>query len=109
MKERRRRRPSTADILAVWERDRGICRLCGEYVLPGEVSLDHVIPFSQGGASSLDNLQLAHRRCNSAKGNRVPRRARERAAGQLELPMVEPEPCRERIRSACTGLTWTLK
>ena len=34
-------------------------------------TIDHIIPRSKSGADTLDNLQLAHARCNKIKGNRV--------------------------------------
>nr|WP_274521145.1 TerD family protein [Nocardia seriolae] len=52
----------------VWQRDAGKCVECGaqEYL-----EFDHVIPWSRGGASSVDNLQILCRRCNLAKGARI--------------------------------------
>jgi 5-methylcytosine-specific restriction endonuclease McrA len=60
---------------AVWERDRllalerddGICGLCGEDVDPFDYTLDHITPISAGGLHDPDNVQVAHRSCNSAK------------------------------------------
>ncbi|MFI6867103.1 TerD family protein [Nocardia sp. NPDC050406] len=53
---------------AVWQRDGGRCRECsaGEYL-----ELDHIIPWSQGGATSVENLQILCRRCNQEKGARI--------------------------------------
>jgi len=55
---------------AVLARDGWLCGLCGEFVLPADLSIDHIIPVAQGGADTLANLQVAHRRCNSRKGAR---------------------------------------
>lgn len=41
------------------------CHLCG---LAGATTADHVTPRSQGGPDSIDNLEPAHRACNSARG-----------------------------------------
>lgn len=52
-----------------------LCALCGEAVElragPLEATIDHVVPLSRGGADTIANMQLAHRRCNRAKGDSV--------------------------------------
>jgi hypothetical protein len=58
---------------AVLDRDDYICRYCGRRSQTIEV--DHVIPVSQGGTSTLDNLVTACRTCNRKKGGRRPREA----------------------------------
>ncbi len=52
----------------VWSRDGGRCVECGntEYL-----EFDHIIPFSKGGATSVNNVQLLCRRCNLAKSDRI--------------------------------------
>lgn len=57
--------------LAVIERDGYVCQLCGAEVEPTDVHIDHVFPFSLGGGHTLDNLQVAHSRCNIRKGAQV--------------------------------------
>lgn len=32
-------------------------------------TIDHILPRSQGGSNDLDNLKLAHRKCNLRRGN----------------------------------------
>lgn len=54
--------------IAVWQRDRGRCVQCGS---DQYLEYDHVIPWSKGGASSMENLQLLCRRCNALKGDRL--------------------------------------
>lgn len=53
---------------AVWQRDGGRCVECqaSEYL-----EFDHIIPFSRGGANSLENIQLLCRRCNLKKSDRI--------------------------------------
>lgn len=59
------------DLIAqVRQRDGSLCHLCGLYVGEDEESADHIVPVSQGGRSTVDNLALAHRHCNYARGNR---------------------------------------
>lgn len=58
-------------------RDGDRCALCGEQLdrrirdplSPLYVTFDHKLPRSRGGVTRPDNLQLAHSRCNSLRGN----------------------------------------
>lgn len=59
------------DVNEIILRDKSRCHLCRKFVRPSERSLDHVIPRSRGGATSMENLKLAHSRCNSRKGARL--------------------------------------
>ena len=53
---------------AVLKRDNFTCQYCGRK--PPEVILevDHIIPISEGGETSLDNLITSCRQCNRGKG-----------------------------------------
>jgi 5-methylcytosine-specific restriction endonuclease McrA len=53
---------------AVWQRDQGKCIQCAATAY---LEFDHIIPFSKGGASTLNNIQLLCRKCNLAKGGRL--------------------------------------
>ncbi|NJK82259.1 MAG: HNH endonuclease [Chloroflexaceae bacterium] len=54
--------------IAVYNRDQGRCVECGA---SDYLEYDHIIPFSKGGASTLNNIQLLCRRCNLKKGDRI--------------------------------------
>ena len=61
-----RRDPIPGEVKrAVWERDGGACVECGTAF---DLQYDHVIPFSLGGASTVENLQILCAGCNRAKG-----------------------------------------
>lgn len=77
---------------ALFERDGGSnCALCGVEVDMALASgpkgdewgpsIDHITPRSLGGSDDLGNLQLAHWRCNRAKGARLTTTPFERRAG----------------------------
>lgn len=55
----------------IYKRDNGICQICQMRCSQTEASIDHIVPLSKGGEHSRLNIVLAHRRCNSRKGNRV--------------------------------------
>lgn len=53
---------------AVYKRDGGKCVYCGSVE---NLQLDHIIPFSKGGATTLENLQLLCQKCNLEKSNHI--------------------------------------
>ena len=54
--------------LLVWERDHGQCTKCGSSI---DIQFDHVIPFSFGGATTPENLQILCGKCNRLKSASV--------------------------------------
>jgi 5-methylcytosine-specific restriction endonuclease McrA len=59
---------------AIWQRDHGICGLCGDPVPFRRMHLDHIKPLARGGEHTAGNVQPAHPRCNLRKKDReVPR------------------------------------
>ena len=51
-------------------RDDHKCQYCGKKNV--EMTVDHIIPKSKGGADSWENLVTACVKCNNIKGNRTP-------------------------------------
>lgn len=53
----------------------GICEGEIDYTLnhldPDSYVVDHIIPFSRGGADDLSNKQAAHRSCNRTKSDKL--------------------------------------
>jgi len=56
-------------------RDRNTCQYCGEALSAGDLTLDHVVPRSRGGASTWENLVACCHSCNRRKGNQLPNEA----------------------------------
>ena len=60
----------------VFARDGNQCQYCGQHFPMSELSLDHVVPRSQGGVTSWENIVCACVACNVRKGGRTPTEAR---------------------------------
>lgn len=64
-----KRPPIPREIVdAVYKRDGGRCVYCGS---TQNLQLDHIIPFSKGGATTLENMQLLCQKCNVEKSNKI--------------------------------------
>ena len=59
----------------IFKRDHATCQYCGSRPGTSELTIDHVLPRSQGGASTWDNCVLACVACNARKANRTPEQA----------------------------------
>lgn len=60
----------------LWKRDRHRCQYCGKRPRNDEITIDHVIPRSQGGKTCFNNCVLACIKCNKRKNNRTPEQAK---------------------------------
>jgi hypothetical protein len=56
-------------MLKVARRDNHVCQLCHNYVPDNEVEFDHIIPFSRGGPTTVENIRLLCTLCNRRKSN----------------------------------------
>jgi len=65
-------------------RDRNTCQYCGTN--KGEMTVDHVIPKSQHGQNTWENLVTACSSCNKRKGGRSPRQANMRLIRRPQRP-----------------------
>lgn len=76
----------TISLNRLVKRDNGICKICGKpidvndfivdskgTIICGEdyPSIDHILPISKGGTHTWNNIQLAHRGCNSKKNDKL--------------------------------------
>ena len=84
------RLPNTAVMFSrrnVAKRDHYTCQYCGAQPGAESITIDHVLPRSQGGASSWTNCVAACERCNARKGDRTP----DQAGLRLRRRPVRPE------------------
>ncbi len=70
----------------IFARDHNTCQYCGKRFGTSELSIDHVVPRSQGGPNAWDNVVCACVVCNVRKGGRTPAQARLK----LIRPPVKP-------------------
>lgn len=59
---------SERDKRAAYERQKGICPICGRKFPFEKMHADHIIPWSKGGHTTPDNCQMLCRDCNLKKG-----------------------------------------
>lgn len=76
-------------IYKIWSRDNGVCWICGKHVELEDASRDHFVPRSKGGINNITNLKLAHKLCNSKRGNGDPVPKRLKKAARVAAINVE--------------------
>jgi 5-methylcytosine-specific restriction endonuclease McrA len=74
----------------IFARDNNQCQYCGKKYATTELSLDHVIPRSQGGQSTWENIVCACVKCNVKKGGRTPKQAHMTLIRKPEKPKRSP-------------------
>ncbi len=78
-----RRLPLPLSRRTVLARDLYTCQYCGAQPVKQELTLDHVIPRSRGGATTWENVVAACGPCNRRKGDRLSEEANM-------LPLTKP-------------------
>lgn len=68
---------------AVFARDKWKCQYCGD---TSNLTVDHVVPKSKGGASTWDNVVASCAPCNRRKGSDLPHVARMQPRMQPRAP-----------------------
>jgi predicted HNH restriction endonuclease len=68
-KHKTKRNPSERLKVQVLMRDGNKCRLCGITLTGDNIHFDHIKPWSKGGETTLENLQILCEKHNLAKGN----------------------------------------
>ena len=69
-RERNAPRIEKIDRMAIIERDKWTCYLCGIVCTLKNVTLDHVVSLFHGGSHTADNLRVACKPCNISKGKK---------------------------------------
>ncbi len=81
-----RRLPLPLTRRTVLARDLYTCQYCGGQPGKHDLTLDHVIPKSRGGATTWENVVTACAPCNHRKGNRLPAEAKMTLLAQPARP-----------------------
>jgi len=74
----------------LFARDAHTCQYCGKDYPTHKLSLDHVIPRSQGGQTTWENIVSCCFGCNSKKGGRTPQEARMKLIRRPVRPKRNP-------------------
>jgi len=100
---------------SVLARDDNCCQYCGRRLPTHQLSLDHVIPRSRGGATVWENVVCACLKCNIKKGGRTPKEAKMKLVSRPVKPKRNPililklsNPKYESWRIWLDGVHWDL-
>ena len=74
----------------IFARDNNQCQYCGKKFPTTELSLDHIVPRSQGGGATWENIVCACIDCNVRKGGRTPKQAHMSLIRKPEKPKRSP-------------------
>ncbi len=74
----------------IYARDRNRCQYCGKRFSTSELSLDHIVPRSQGGRATWENIVCCCVKCNTQKGGRTPQQAHMKLITKPVKPKFSP-------------------
>ncbi len=74
----------------LYARDHNTCQYCGDRFPTSELTIDHIVPRSQGGGSAWENLVCCCVACNSKKGGRTPKQAHMKLVRKPVKPRRNP-------------------
>ena len=97
---RRHKKPVKFSRVNIYGRDGYACQYCGAKKPMFELTYDHVIPRSQGGTTTWQNIVTACERCNAWKGGRTPAQAGMKLQKQPVQPKDVPAMVIELSRSS---------
>jgi 5-methylcytosine-specific restriction endonuclease McrA len=77
--KRRKRNRNGPDFKKLWDRQNGMCFVCGKPMTNTHdirdslrATFEHVVPLARGGLDNFINLALSHKRCNNERGHDMP-------------------------------------
>ncbi len=68
-------------------RDKSTCQFCSIKLIASEVTIDHLVPKSQGGGTNFLNCVVSCKNCNNKKGNKT----LEESGLKLIKPPIHPK------------------
>lgn len=74
----KRRTFSKTERVLIYNRNKGKCAICGDFVPCDTFTVDHIIPLAKGGTNDLDNLQRSCEVCNRIKQDILPENLMEK-------------------------------
>jgi 5-methylcytosine-specific restriction endonuclease McrA len=84
------RKEARFNRLNIFRRDGGRCQYCSKQFSRSELTIDHVVPRTQGGRSVWDNVVCCCIDCNRKKGGRTPVQARMKLKTVPKKPKWDP-------------------
>ena len=74
----------------LYKRDNYVCQYCVIGFIPGDLTIDHVIPRSRGGTNSWENCVTSCEQCNSRKADRTPQESGMQLFKTPKMPKWTP-------------------
>lgn len=87
---RKVKKPVKFSRVNIYGRDDYRCQYCGKRRTMNELTYDHVVPRSQGGKTTWDNIVTACGECNGRKAGRTPEQAGMRLMKRPSQPTAVP-------------------
>jgi len=77
--------------LQVFLRDHHTCQYCAKNLPKQRLNIDHVVPRTQGGKTTWENVVTSCHSCNRKKGGRTPLQAGMRLLSTPHRPRISPQ------------------
>ena len=87
---RRHKKPVKFSRVNIYARDGYCCMYCGKKFPMGVLTYDHVVPRSQGGKTTWENIATACQKCNAKKAGRTPEQAGMKLIKTPKQPVATP-------------------